>query len=284
MEEKKPPARGESRETRHEEHERLAALRQLEDWLEGPLTLLSFVWLVLLALELLWAQNRVVELLATVIWIIFIIDFVFRLVLAPRKGEFLKQNWLNAVALFAPALRVFSIFRVARFLRLAQAGQGFSLVRMVASINRVMLHLKKSMQRRGVGYVLAITIIVTLVGSAGMMAFERNAPGQTDFKTYGDALWWTAMIVTTIGSQAWPVTVEGEVLGFLISVFSIGVFGYITASLATYFVGREAEDKNGDLPSAASIEELRREVQALRREIRALAGAGGTLPAPGREE
>lgn len=39
------------------------------------------------------------------------------------------------------------------------------------------------------------------------------------------------------------------------------------ATLATYFVGRDAESAEGELPSAQSIEELRRELAALREEL-----------------
>jgi hypothetical protein len=30
------------------------------------------------------------------------------------------------------------------------------------------------------------------------------------FDSYGDALWWTATIITTLGSQYWPATAAGR--------------------------------------------------------------------------
>jgi voltage-gated potassium channel len=55
------------------------------------------------------------------------------------------------------------------------------------------------------------------------------------------------MILTTLGSQYWPRTPEGRVLGFLISLYAFAVFGYFTALLASFFVGhRSPEGRDPD--------------------------------------
>jgi voltage-gated potassium channel len=46
-----------------EKHERWRVLRQLEDWLETPMVVLSFVWLLLVMIELMWTTSGVFELL-----------------------------------------------------------------------------------------------------------------------------------------------------------------------------------------------------------------------------
>ena len=46
-----------------------------------------------------------------VVWIIFILDFAIEFTLAPRKLRYLKSNWLTAVSLLVPALRVLRIIR-----------------------------------------------------------------------------------------------------------------------------------------------------------------------------
>ena len=55
------------------------------------------------------------------------------------------------------------------------------------------------------------------------------------------------MIITTLGSAHWPGTAEGRILGFLLSLYAFGIFGYITATLATFFVGREAASKETEI-------------------------------------
>jgi voltage-gated potassium channel len=176
--------------------------------------------------------------LGTIIWVVFIIDFAVKLILAPDKVDYFKGNWLTAISLLLPALRIFRVFRAFRLLRLARAGRGLRLVRVVSSLNRGMKALGASLSRRGFGYVAALTLLVTFAGAAGMYAFENTAPGGP--KNYVESLWWTAMIMTTMGSGYWPQTAEGRVLCVFLALYAFGVFGYMTAALATFFVGRDA--------------------------------------------
>ena len=83
----------------------------------------------------------------------------------------------------------------------------------------------------------ALTLIVTLLGAAGLYAFERET--SAGYGTYSEALWRTAMVITTMGSAAEPQTPEGRTLFFLLALYSFTFFGYITATLASFFVGRE---------------------------------------------
>jgi voltage-gated potassium channel len=260
---------------------RLEMLRRLEDWLEMPMVVLAFVWLALLLVEVIWGLTPFLEKVGTAIWIVFIVDFALKLVLAPRKLAYLKKNWLTAIALFVPALRIFRAARALRVLRFARAARGIRLVRVLSSWNRGMRALGVSMGKRGFGYVVALTGLVVLAGAAGMYALEGDAPGGQGFPDFGAALWWTAMIVTTMGSEYWPKTAEGRLLCFALSLYAFAVFGYVTAALATFFVGRDVE-RDVKPPSPESIEALRAEIAALRADLRALSEgrASGLQKAP----
>jgi voltage-gated potassium channel len=225
------------------ESERNEVLRQLEEWLEMPMLLLGLGWLVLVVLEFTVGLSPLLERVNTVIWVIFVLDFALRFTLAPRKGEYLKSNWLTALSLFLPALRLLRIARLVRLLRVARVARGLRLVRVVGSLNRGMRALGRSMGRRGFGYVLALTLLVTVVGAAGMFAFENEVPGEGGLHTYGNALWWTAMLMTTMGSDYWPQTPEGRILALILAIYAFAVFGYVTATLASFFIGRDAESE-----------------------------------------
>ncbi len=241
--------------------QRLEILREFEEWLETPMVVLGFVWLVLLVLELTRGLSAGLEWLGTAIWILFVVDFAVRLLLATRKLDYLRSNVVTAIALVLPAFRVLRIFRVLRFAR------GLRLVRVLTSVNRGMRALRRTMQRRALGYILSLSVIVAFAGAAGMVAFERESGG--DFRSYPSALWWTAMMLTTMGSESWPKTPEGRVLCLLLSIYSFTVFGYVTASLASFFVGRDADAQDGEVAGAKQIESLREEISALRAELRA---------------
>jgi voltage-gated potassium channel len=254
------------------ERERFEVLRQLEDWMEVPLLLLGFAWLALLALELTYGLTPLLETASTVIWIVFIVDFFAKLILAPRKLAYLRSNWLTALALLVPAFRVLRIARVVRLARAARAARSLRLFRMLTSLNRGMRALRASMRRRGVAYVTLLTVLVALVGAAGMFAFEKPAEGGR-IGSYGEALWWTAMLLTTLGSEKWPATGAGRTLCFGLALYAFAVFGYLTAALASYFVDRDADATDSALAGEQALRALQAEVAELRTEIRRLGEA-----------
>lgn len=238
-------------------NERKKLLFSIEKLLEGPMIFLGFVWLVLLIVELISGLSKILEYLSLSIWILFIIDFSIKFILAPAKFIYLKKNWLTAISLIIPALRVFRIFR---FIRVLRGLRGIRLVRVVSSVNRSVKSLAASMSRRAFGYVFLLAVIVTFAGAAGMHAIEKTSPG---FDSYGMALWWTAMRIITAGSEYYPLSPEGRGLAFLIALFGYGIFGYVTATLATFFIGRDAEEKDAPVAGAKDVEALRNEIAKL---------------------
>lgn len=148
--------------------ERTKLVTAVEKLLEGPMIFLGFVWLILLVIELVWGLPVVLQYLSVTIWVIFIVDFLLKFILAPYKITFLKKNWLTAISLIIPALRVFRLLRILRLLK------GVRLIKVVASLNRSMRSLAATMKRRGFTYVVILTMVVAFGGAAGMFAIERD--------------------------------------------------------------------------------------------------------------
>jgi len=244
--------------------ERWNALEDLDDWLRVPMAVLSLVWLLIVIGELLWGEHQLLSTFGAIIWVIFLVEFALRLVLAPEKWPFVKRNWLTILALALPALRV---FRTLRVFRAARALRGVRLVRIVGTANRSMNALRATLRRRRFGYVAGLTMLIVLLGAAGMLSFEPMEEGSGGFTSYGHALWWTAMLVASIGSDFWPVTTEGRALAMLLSFYGLAVFGYITASFASFFVGRDAEQPDAPVAGSAEVQELLEEVRSLRADL-----------------
>lgn len=251
------------------EQEQSEILQQLEDWLEIPMLMLSFVWLALFVVELIWGLSPLLDVLGITIWVLFILDFGLKFFLAPRKLAYLKQNWLTVLSLMLPALRVLRVVKVLRAFQTIRAVRGLRLLRVMTRTNRGMRVLAASVNRRGFGYVVGLTAIATLIGAAGMYAFEREVP-ESALTDYGTALWWTAMVMTTMGSDYFPKTPEGRLLCFLLALYAFAVFGYVAATLATFFVGRDAENPEAEVAGAEAIAELQAEIAALRIDLQAL--------------
>ncbi|PRY07358.1 voltage-gated potassium channel [Pontibacter ummariensis] len=248
------------------EHERYELLNRLQDALELPMVVLGFIWLVLLVVELIWLLNPVLELISNIIWILFILDFGIKFILAPHKLLFLRNNVLTALSLAVPALRLFRVTRAFRLISSARAARGLRLVKVVGSINRGMRSLGKTMKRRAFGYVLALTVVVTTAGAAGIYALE----GDEGIKSYGDALWWTVMLLTSIGSDYFPVTPEGRILCLLLAIYGFAVFGYFTATVASFFIDRDAGSEEAEVAGARQVKALQQEIGMLRTELQAV--------------
>lgn len=256
--------------------ERARLVRQLAALLDKPMMVLAFVWIGLLVIDLTRGLTGWLSALNAVVWGLFVLHFAVEFVIAPNKGLYLRRNWLTGVALMLPALRVLRVFRAFRVLRAARAVRSAGLIRVLTSLNRGMKAARKSLRRRGVGYVALVTALVTFAGAAGMFAFENPAALREEghaelagrgggLPSYGEALWWTAMTMTTMGSDYFPKTPEGRVLGWLLAVYAFAVFGYITATIASYFVGRDQKAKE----AAESPAALQAEIRGLRAELAA---------------
>ncbi len=264
--------------------ERIELLTRIRDLAERPLLLLSFVWLGLLVIDLTRGLDGPLDLLATLIWLIFIADFALDLGLASDKRSYLRHNWLLALSLVVPAFRLLRILQAFRLLGVARAAGSLNLVAVLGSANRGARSVERLLGHRGLGAVAALTVLVILLGAAGMLSFENptalhdagiQATANGGLTNYGDALWSTAMLMTTTGAPYIPQTLEGRILTGLLALYAVAIFGYVTANVASYFVGQDRakhderqQREENLLEQEVSYEES--EIAALRREMAAL--------------
>jgi voltage-gated potassium channel len=244
---------------------------QTSQMLELPMIVLAFVWLglVVYGLSVPEHSKEVNGLLAS-IWYIFVGEFLLRAFVAPNKREFLKHNWLGALSLLVPFLRVFQIFNaIATLQQITALASGNSVLLLVlSSINRSMSALHKLLRRRGTGYIVTLTLIVIFAGAAGILSSEKNVVAANGIHDYPTALYWTSMLLTTIGCDYWPQTPQGKLLCLVLSCYALAILGYIAATLASFFIGRDAFDDDGELASDRQVRELKQQIALLQQELR----------------
>lgn len=240
-------------EHQQEERERWTLLREINDLTETPLIVLSFVWIGLLILELARGLTGFLPTLVFIIWGLFALDFVIEFIIAPRKLAYLRASWLTAVALIIPAFRILRVLPALRLLRATRFIRSVNLVRLLTTTNRGLRAARVALGRRGFGYVVLATVLILFIGAAGILQFESTsalrAGGYEDtdgIDTYGDAIWWTAMIITTFGSDYWPQSAEGRLLTVILSTYSVAIFGYVTATIASMFVSSDIQARDED--------------------------------------
>ena len=215
--------------------ERESFLEQIESFLEPIMLFFSFVWLVLVVVELSAGLSPLLENVTMALWTAFLIDFLLKLIIAPDRWLYLRNNLLVVLSLLLPALR---LARFVAVFRLAATAKGVRLVKILTTANRGMRALRRTFRQQRVSYVVLLTLAVTFLGAAGMRAFEPES-----LRSYPEALWWTSMIMTTMGSDYWPRSPEGRLLCFLLALYAFTMFGYVTATLASLFLGKDRSSR-----------------------------------------
>ena len=231
---------------------------------------LGVLWLIIVYLELSFGLDPMLEALRSIVWAVFFLEFGLRFVLAPRRWLFLGRSWVSVLSLTLPPLRVLRLGRVLRLLFPTIAMHGFQEERVASSLAQGMRAFDATMKRRGFDYVMIFTVVVLFAGAAGIYLFEQDSTGLHGFDSFGSALWWTGMTLVTMGSGNWPHSVEGRILGLLLSFYSFAIFAYIIASLTSHFLERDAESEHTQVAGARGIDDLQHEIVLLRRELRNL--------------
>ena len=225
---------------------RLVLVRRLARVLDLPMALLSLVFVGLVVVDLAspptapyrgWLEQG-----SLAIWCVFLLEFLLKLLVAPDRFKFLKRRWFDIFLLVLPMFQVMRAFRAFRAFRTVRSLRIFSLFRFGSAIRRGTRSLGRFTQTSRLGYVGATTGIVVLISAALMQFLERDAAG-SQIRTYGDALWWSAAVVTTVASDLQPVTSFGRVLAVAMMVYGVTVFGYLVSQAVTFIQQKPPETR-----------------------------------------
>jgi voltage-gated potassium channel len=139
------------------------------------------------------------------------------------------------------------------------------------------------------GRVAVVAAAVLFVGSA--MGYYAEHPTNPEFATFGDAIWWATVTLTTVGyGDIVPITTAGRFDGAAIMFMGVALLGLLAGSLASFFGFQPKESKEEqDSPSEPVLAELGllraevKELANLREQLAVLTHhlAAGDKPAPG---
>jgi voltage-gated potassium channel len=166
---------------------------------------------------------------------IFILELVIRFLAMRRRNRFLREYWLDILAIL-PLLRV---FRFARFVRLLRLLRLFRLAQMLSSHSRVFDYL---LRRRTGEYVLtALLVAFTMVaGTLGMAMFEH--PKGASPKLLENSLW-VCLFTLFSGeySTEFPASLGGRVTVLLVQFASLGMFAVMTGTMSAVMIEKLRE-------------------------------------------
>mgnify|MGYP001444981945 CR=1 FL=1 len=167
---------------------------------------------------------------------IFLIDFLVRFFRADNKLKFMKWGWIDLLSSipYVEVLRTGRLFRLIKLLRILRAFR---------STKILIKHIFKSKIKGTMTAVAIITVLVVIFSSISILIVETNP--NSNIKTSEDALWWTMETITTVGyGDKFPVTSEGRLIGVIVMIVGVGLFGTFTGYIATLFT-EEKKLENG---------------------------------------
>lgn len=170
------------------------------------------------------------------ICVVFLIDFVIEFYRADDKWRFMRWGWIDLVSSIPSFgfLRVGRLFKLIRLLRILRAFR---------STKILMHYVFRSKIKGTMVSVVITTILLTIFSSIAILSVE-TAPN-SNIKTAEDAFWWTLSTISTSSFEdKYPVTFLGRIIGLILTLSGVGLFGTFTAYIASIFVGaKEKEDE-----------------------------------------
>lgn len=168
------------------------------------------------------------------IWIVFLLDYIVRLVASEKKWEFVKRNPLDLIAII-PLDQIFRAVRLVRLLRV---------IRLISLLKRGRSFLDIVFEKYNIDKVFVFVIVFLFLSSLSMTWIEP------EFESYGDSLWWAVVTTTTVGyGDIYPQTPAGKVTASVLMFIGIGVIGVVTGTIASLFSSDHSKsDEHEELP------------------------------------
>lgn len=238
------------------------SLGKLEAWerrAEWPLAAVALIFLAAYAVGVL-AQPRgsAVGLIIWACWLVFAVDYVVRLTLAPQRWRWFYRHLLDLLIVALPLLRPLRLVRLLILIKVLQKAAG------------------SAIRGRVVLYTVSGAVLLVFVASLAVLDAERGAPG-ADITDFGQAMWWSVTTITTVGyGDLTPITTTGRVVAVLLMIGGITLVGSITATLASWIVERVSDDRAAEQAvTTGHIREVLDEIDRLRTEVRRLSATPG---------
>jgi voltage-gated potassium channel len=201
---------------------------------------------------------------------VFLLDWIVEFRRASNKWRFMRWGWLDLLSALPLSLltnggwaHVGRLSRLARLLRIIRA------FRSARTLLRYVVHHR---QMTGMAAVISVTFILIVFGSVGIVELEGHGDG--NIATIEDGFWWAVVTLTTVGyGDRFPVTSAGRVLGGVIMIAGLGLFGVLTAFIGSLFINVSAPTKQDESeaptsrPPSPETEAILTELKALREQV-----------------
>jgi voltage-gated potassium channel len=187
----------------------------------------------------------------TAVCLLFFLDFLHSLWHAENRWRyFITWGWIDLLSSI-PTIDVLRWGRAGRILRV------FRLLRGVRATRLVALFILSRRRESAFLAVTLVTILLVTFSSIAVLQFEDDS--NSNIKGPSDAIWWSLVTLTTVGyGDRFPVTGEGRLVGVLLMVAGVGLFGTMSGFVASWFLSPSRQKEESE------IDMLRKEISELR--------------------
>lgn len=201
---------------------------RLKNIYDGFMALLALLIIILLFLQgrssLSAEQLTIIKQVDFTIWLIFVVDYIIRFMIAKDKFVFFKKNIIDLLSILPDV--AFQGLRAVRFLRL------FYMFKVFIYLNRLYKRLGTLLTMNDFHHMIWFTF-VTIFSGAIFISY-------TEDMGIGDALWWSFVTTTTVGyGVIAPTSTAGRLVAVFLMIIGIGFVSSLTGTIASYFISNK---------------------------------------------
>lgn len=197
----------------------------------------SILLLASLSVKIIYS-SELAELGSTYSWsmfgvcLIFIADILAEMLHSPHPWRFLLHN-LPVLLLSIPWHTIFRWCGVELTHTWHMAMSGVVMLRAVVALYITLRWLIEGRAARLLWAYIATVVVSTYF--AALLFYEYEASVNSEVQSFGDALWWASMNMTTVGSSIVPITALGKSMGVVLPIVGMAMFPVFTVYITSLY-------------------------------------------------
>lgn len=200
----------------------------------------SAAMLITLSMEILYAHElapftSLFDTATLVVCLIFCLDFFVLMWHSKHRLKFLARNFLILI-LSIPYHAIADALNIGFNHKAQMIMSGIVVLRAILALY---ITLRWLIERRITRLLWAYvaTVAITTYFSA-LIFYEFEAPVNPSLHSFGDALWWAWMNLTTVGAEIFPITLAGKIVCVFLPILGMAMFPVFTVYITSLYESR----------------------------------------------
>ena len=196
----------------------------------------SLILLASLSVEIIYSHqlehfSKIYSWSMLIVCIIFIIDFFTLMYNNEHPIRFFARN----ITMFILSIPYHFIVERAGIVLDYRGTVVFSGVIMLRAVMALYFTLRWLIEGRATRLLWAYIATVVICTYFSALFYEYEAPVNSSVESFGDALWWACMNMTTVGAEIFPVTAVGKIICVILPIIGMAMFPVFTVYVTSLY-------------------------------------------------